>query len=102
MWEQRNQIKHSSKSQYSQVLMQKNDEKITWYYKNQDTIDPGDRFLMNKDVEQVLKLNKKGKRTFLRRLERLEKIYREESKKPIKVHRKITTFFRLLYAEERK
>ena len=48
---------------------------------------------MNRDLTQVLKMNRRGKRVFLRRLERLERIYGEESKYPVKGQRKITSFF---------
>ena len=49
--------------------------------------------LMNRDMTQVLKMNRRGKRVFLRRLERLERIYGEESKHPVKGQRKLTSFF---------
>ena len=48
---------------------------------------------MNRNLTQVLKMNRRGKRVFLRRLERLERIYGEESKNPVKGQRKITSFF---------
>ena len=54
-------------------------------------MDPSDRFLMSRDLMQVLKMNRRGKKVFLRRLERLERIYGEESKFPVKGQRKITT-----------
>ena len=94
IWEQRNEIQHSKDSRYVREIDRKLNEELRWFFRNKDSLAPGDRFLLPRDLNSWEKVGRKVKKRWIKRLNKLKAINVKERDNAGRGQKKITRYFR--------
>ena len=94
IWGQRNDIQHSKDSRYVRAIDRKLNEELKWFFRNKDSLAPGDRFLIPRDMGSWEKVSRKVKKRWIKRLNKLKGINEKEKYEIGKGQKKITMYFR--------